>query len=150
MPQRPRTRHGADSPRARHTAEADMCGIAGWIAGPENPLAEDTLESMLHAIAHRGPDDEGRCHFRSAGIGHHVFLGHRRLAIIDPEGAHQPMCDAASGLALTFNGEIYNFRQLRDELSRLGYCFTRDSDTEVLLRAYQHWGSEVVHHLRGM
>jgi asparagine synthase (glutamine-hydrolysing) len=113
-------------------------------------LTEDTLSSMLQAIAHRGPDDEGRCHFRSAGIGHHAFLGHRRLAIIDPEGAHQPMCDAASGLALTFNGEIYNFRQLRDELSRLGYCFTRDSDTEVLLRAYQHWGSEVVHHLRGM
>jgi asparagine synthase (glutamine-hydrolysing) len=127
-----------------------MCGIAGWIAGPQSVLTEDTLASMLQAIAHRGPDDEGMCHFRSAGAGHHVFLGHRRLAIIDPEGARQPMCDAAAGLALTFNGEIYNFRQLRDELSRFGYCFTRDSDTEVLLRAYQHWGGEVVHHLRGM
>jgi asparagine synthase (glutamine-hydrolysing) len=127
-----------------------MCGIAGWVAVPESTLAEDTLASMLQAIAHRGPDDEGTCHFRCAGTGHHVFLGHRRLAIIDPEGAHQPMCDPDAGLALIFNGEIYNFRELRDELSRLGYRFTRDSDTEVLLRAYQHWGGEVVHHLRGM
>src|SRR5216684_3512279 len=127
-----------------------MCGIAGWIAGPDSALMEDTLSSMLQAIAHRGPDDEGKCYFRGASTGQHVFLGHRRLAIIDPEGAHQPMCDAAAGLALTFNGEIYNFRELREQLTRLGYRFARDSDTEVLLRAYQHWGCEVVHHLRGM
>lgn len=127
-----------------------MCGIAGWIAGPKSALTEDTLESMLHALAHRGPDDQGAASFRSAGAGHHVFLGHRRLAIIDPEGARQPMCDSEAGLALTFNGEIYNFRHLRDELGRSGYRFARDSDTEVLLRAYQHWGRDVVHHLRGM
>ena len=127
-----------------------MCGIAGWIAGPGSALAEDTLESMLQTIVHRGPDGQGICRFRSAGTGHDVFLGHRRLAIIDPEGAHQPMCDAASGLALTFNGEIYNFRELREELIRLGYGFVRDSDTEVLLRAYQHWECGVVNHLRGM
>jgi asparagine synthase (glutamine-hydrolysing) len=105
---------------------------------------------MLLAIAHRGPDDSGIAQFRSHGTGHDVFLGHRRLAIIDPDGARQPMCDAAAGLAVTFNGEIYNFRQLREELSGLGYRFTRDSDTEVLLRAYQHWQCEVVDHLRGM
>jgi len=127
-----------------------MCGIAGWIAKPESVLAEDTLESMLQAIAHRGPDDEGTFHVRCAGTGQRVFLGHRRLAIIDPEGAQQPMRDDANGLALTFNGEIYNFRELRDELRGLGYRFTRDSDTEVLLRAYQQWGCEVVHRLRGM
>ena len=127
-----------------------MCGIAGWIAEAQSPLREGTLASMLQAIAHRGPDDQGMCSFRCAGTGHRVFLGHRRLAIIDPEGARQPMCDPAAGLALTFNGEIYNFRELRDELCRLGYRFTRDSDTEVLLRAYQHWEGEVVHHLRGM
>ena len=127
-----------------------MCGIAGWIAGPGSALTEDTLESMLQTIVHRGPDDRGTCKFRSAGTGHEVFLVHRRLAIIDPKGAHQPMCDAASGLALTFNGEIYNFRELREELTRLGYGFVRDSDTEVLLRAYQHWESGVVNHLRGM
>ena len=126
-----------------------MCGIAGWIAGPEGTLDEGALTAMLQSITHRGPDDQGIARFGCAA-GHQVFLGHRRLAIIDPEGAHQPMCDAASGLALTFNGEIYNFRQLRDELSTLGYCFTRDSDTEVLLRAYEHWGDAVVDHLRGM
>jgi asparagine synthase (glutamine-hydrolysing) len=127
-----------------------MCGIAGWVARPQSMLTVQTLESMLQAIAHRGPDDEGTCCFGSPGTGHQVFLGHRRLAIIDPEGARQPMCDAAAGLALTFNGEIYNFRELRAELGQLDYRFARDSDTEVLLRAYQHWGGEVVHHLRGM
>ena len=125
-----------------------MCGIAGWIAKPA--LTQDTLRSMLSAIAHRGPDDEGMSQFHCSGTGHEVFLGHRRLAIIDPNGARQPMCDVNAGLAVTFNGEIYNFRELRDELSRLGYSFARDSDTEVLLRAYQHWECKVVDHLRGM
>jgi asparagine synthase (glutamine-hydrolysing) len=75
-------------------------------------LSVETLESVLQAIAHRGPDDQGTCCFGRTSTGHQVFLGHRRLAIIDPEGPRQPMCDAASGLALTFNGEIYNFREL--------------------------------------
>src|SRR5882762_9165190 len=100
-----------------------MCGIAGWIAAPESALREDALALMLDAIAHRGPDDEGICSFRGTAAGHRVFLGHRRLAIIDPQGARQPMCDAAAGLALVFNGEIYNFRELRGELRQLGYRF---------------------------
>ena len=70
-----------------------MCGIAGWIARPERVLKHDTLKSMLNAIAHRGPDDEGIRQFRCDSTGHDVFLGHRRLAIIDPDGARQPMCD---------------------------------------------------------
>ena len=127
-----------------------MCGIAGWIAKPGGTLTSETLAAMLEAIAHRGPDGHGMWDARCAATGQQVFLGHCRLAIIDPEGGHQPMRDAANGLTLTFNGEIYNFRELRDELAALGYRFTRDSDTEVLLRAYQHWGCEVVHHLRGM
>jgi asparagine synthase (glutamine-hydrolysing) len=127
-----------------------MCGIAGWIAGPGSALGEPTLAAMLEAIAHRGPDGQGMCEFTSPDTGHRVFLGHRRLAIIDPVGSQQPMRDAANGLALTFNGEIYNFRELRDELVQLGYRFTRDSDTEVLLRAYQHWGCDAVRRLRGM
>jgi asparagine synthase (glutamine-hydrolysing) len=127
-----------------------MCGIAGWIAAPGNAPGEETLAAMLEAIAHRGPDDQGMSRFRCASTGHDVFLGHRRLAIIDPEGARQPMCDADAGLALIFNGEIYNFRELRDALGALGYHFALDSDTEVLLRAYQHWGTDVVQRLRGM
>src|SRR5882762_8594406 len=127
-----------------------MCGIAGWIARPASSLTEETLASMLQAISHRGPDDQGVYSSRCGATEHEVFLGHRRLAIIDPVGARQPMRDAQAGLALTFNGEIYNFRELREQLTGLGYRFARDSDTEVLLRAYQHWGSQVVHHLRGM
>ncbi|HWL62091.1 MAG TPA: asparagine synthase (glutamine-hydrolyzing) [Steroidobacteraceae bacterium] len=105
---------------------------------------------MLDAIAHRGPDDQGTYYFQSRQVPHEVMLGHRRLAIIDPDGARQPMHDDGTGISLVFNGEIYNFRALRAELLRHGYQFTRDSDTEVLLRAYQHWGEQVVHHLRGM
>lgn len=126
-----------------------MCGIAGWIAEAASAPGEDTLASMLQAIAHRGPDDQGTWRFH-AGTEHEGYLGHRRLAIIDPVGARQPMCDPVAGLALVFNGEIYNFRELRATLSRCGYRCVRDSDTEVLLRAYQHWGRDVVQHLRGM
>ena len=126
-----------------------MCGIAGWIAPSRNAPDERALAPMLNAIAHRGPDGSGSCSFVAAGGEYRVALGHRRLAIIDPVGAQQPMCDAQAGLALTFNGEIYNFRELRQELERQGLRFQRDSDTEVLLRAYQHWGPQCVNHLRG-
>lgn len=126
-----------------------MCGIAGWIGPPAAHRDQHTLRQMLDTMAHRGPDGEG-VYVGAAANGEQVLLGHRRLAIIDPVGSPQPMVDPAAGLALTFNGEIYNFRALRAELVAQGYVFHRDSDTEVLLRAYQHWGSEVVHHLRGM
>ncbi|MGH8314084.1 MAG: asparagine synthase (glutamine-hydrolyzing) [Steroidobacterales bacterium] len=136
--------------RASPSPRTDMCGIAGWVAEADALSAEPTLEAMLRSLAHRGPDDQGTCYFSCVRSTHRVALGHRRLAIIDPTGARQPMCDTAAGLALTFNGEIYNFRELRAELRGHGYEFSRDSDTEVLLRAYQHWGSRVVHRLRGM
>src|SRR5919204_2460244 len=126
-----------------------MCGIAGWIAPTRAAPEERALQAMLGALAHRGPDGAGSTSFLAGRGDYRVVLGHRRLAIIDPVGAHQPMCDAAAGLALTFNGEIYNFRELRAELERHGFAFQRDSDTEVLLRAYQHWGAQCVHHLRG-
>lgn len=126
-----------------------MCGIAGGIVTATSGLDLAVLERMLQAVEHRGPDGRGTREFAAAGE-RRVLLGHRRLAIIDPEGARQPMCDDEVQLALTFNGEIYNFRELRGELEGLGHRFRRDSDTEVLLRAYQQWGEGVVERLRGM
>src|SRR5439155_15355375 len=95
---------------------APMCGIAGWIADARQAPDEAAMAPMLDAMAHRGPDGTGARAFASRAGGHRIMLGHRRLAIIDPTGARQPMCDDAAGLALTFNGEIYNFRELRNEL----------------------------------
>lgn len=125
-----------------------MCGIAGAIAPPSANVTRETIARMLDALAHRGPDGHGIVEYPAQGS--RVLLGHRRLAIIDPEGGKQPMCDDEAGLAITFNGEIYNFRELRDELAACGYRFALNSDTEVLLRAYQHWGDRVVERLRGM
>src|SRR4051812_48995380 len=126
-----------------------MCGIAGWVA-PNRTAPEDrAVQAMLDAMVHRGRDGGGSCAFSAPRLGGRAVLGHRRLAIIDPNGSRQPMRDAAAGLALTFNGEIYNFRELRRELEQHGYRFERDSDTEVLLRGYEHWGTNVVQHLRG-
>ena len=127
-----------------------MCGIAGVIVRPALGITRETVSGMLDAMAHRGPDGAGIVAFDAPSTAQQVILGHRRLAIIDPNGAFQPMCDDRRGLALTFNGEIYNFRELRAELEGVGYAFERDSDTEVLLRAYEHWGEGVVEHLRGM
>jgi asparagine synthase (glutamine-hydrolysing) len=127
-----------------------MCGIAGAIVHPGLGVTRETVGAMLDAMAHRGPDGCGVVGFEVPESAQDVILGHRRLAIIDPNGAFQPMCDARAGLALTFNGEIYNFRELRAELEGLGCRFERDSDTEVLLRAYEHWREGVVERLRGM
>jgi asparagine synthase (glutamine-hydrolysing) len=117
------------------------------MALPRHAPDDGAMARVLEALAHRGPDGAGACAFQ--GARHRVVLGHRRLAIIDPQGARQPMCDEAAGVALTFNGEIYNFRELRAELEGHGHRFALDSDTEVLLRAYLQWDTEVVHHLRG-
>src|SRR5688572_11725513 len=126
-----------------------MCGIAGAVTRSSSPMDGAVLDAMLESMEHRGPDGRGAREFNTTA-GERVWLGHRRLAIIDPNGARQPWCDDEAGLALTFNGEIYNFRELREQLQACGYRFTRDSDTEVLLRAYQHWGEKCVERLRGM
>lgn len=116
-----------------------MCGICGYVG----PGRETTLEAMAATLAHRGPDGAGR--FAAEGVG----LGHRRLAIIDLEGGVQPMTDAV-GNVLVFNGEIYNFLELRRELEGLGRRFVTRSDTEVLLGAYRQWGQACLSRLRGM
>lgn len=120
-----------------------MCGIAGFV-GSGDP---EDLRAMNSAQAHRGPDAEGQWMDRGAS----VYLGHRRLAIIDLEGGAQPMWTHDGRLGIVFNGEIYNFALLRDELTTLGAQFITDhSDTEVLLHAYRFWGDDFVQRLNGM
>jgi asparagine synthase (glutamine-hydrolysing) len=122
-----------------------MCGIAGILHTRRvRPVDTAGLQRMAGALAHRGPDGHGV--WSDGPIG----LAHRRLAIIDLAGGRQPMVSHVTGAALTFNGEIYNFRDLRRELETLGAGFDEQSDTEVVLRAYEHWGDRCVHHLRGM
>lgn len=123
-----------------------MCGIVG---GAQAGVGLDprVLEGMRDLLVHRGPDDAGAWCPPGAGVG----LGHRRLSIIDlSPGGHQPMEDASGGLQLVFNGEIYNFRALREELAAGGQAFRTSSDTEVVLAAYRRWGTECVRRLEGM
>jgi asparagine synthase (glutamine-hydrolysing) len=119
-----------------------MCGIAGYISS--KAFAADTLAEMTRRLAHRGPDAEG---LFSRGQAH---LGHRRLCVIDIAGSAQPMSSADDALTVVFNGEIYNFRALRQELADLGWRFRSSGDTEVLLAGWRAWGPRVVDHLQGM
>lgn len=125
-----------------------MCGIAGWIDREAAPIGPGVVDAMTNAIAHRGPDGAGRWRGVTGDGRWRLALGHRRLAIIDPEGGIQPMI--ADGLVLVFNGEIYNFKDLRRELECLGHHFATKSDTEVLLKSYKAWGSGCVERFRGM
>jgi asparagine synthase (glutamine-hydrolysing) len=122
-----------------------MCGIAGQFNFERHePVERETIVRMTHSIAHRGPDDEG--FFITGPIG----LGFRRLSIIDLAGGHQPMCDSEETVWIVFNGEIYNFKELRAALEGLGHRFRTRSDTEVIIHGYKQWGTEVLNHLNGM
>lgn len=122
-----------------------MCGIAGIFHIKGEPASPVILKKMTEAIAHRGPDGEG--HFFDGPVG----LGHRRLAIIDlsPAG-HQPMVTEDGRFAIIYNGEVYNFQELRAELQVLGYLFRSRTDTEVVLKAYAHWGEKALDRFNGM
>jgi asparagine synthase (glutamine-hydrolysing) len=122
-----------------------MCGIAGQFNFQRrDPVDRDTIVRMARSISHRGPDDEG---FFIAGP---IGLGFRRLSIIDLAGGHQPMSDAEKTVWIVFNGEIYNYRELRVELQNKGYEFRTSSDTEVIIHGYKQWGNDVFNHLNGM
>src|SRR5437773_1820993 len=124
-----------------------MCGLAGGIAlASDARVDRGRLRRMAALVAHRGPDDEGSW---SDAPGR-VALAHRRLSVIDVAGGHQPMCNDSGTIALVFNGEIYNYREERQALLDSGITFRTNSDTEVLLRLYERYGSECVHRLRGM
>jgi asparagine synthase (glutamine-hydrolysing) len=120
-----------------------MCGIAGFFGAGDRAV----LERMANRIRHRGPDGHGYVVDPDRG----VFLAHRRLSILDHAGGVQPMWSEDRSLVVVFNGEIYNFRELREELVRLGARFRTDhSDTEVLLHGYREWGADFVSRLNGM
>src|SRR5580765_1904155 len=125
---------------------ASMCGIAGrfnFLSGA--PVDPRRIRQMARLLEHRGPDGEGVLTDGSVG------LAHRRLALIDlSDAAAQPMTTADGLLAITFNGEIYNFQQVRLELAGLGVSFRSQSDTEVILAAYRQWGAACLDKLSGM
>src|SRR4051812_14408722 len=121
-----------------------MCGIAGSLDLRGNPSNRGAVCAMTDRMIHRGPD---ACGYYSDGP---VSLGHRRLAIIDLDGGAQPMSDDEGTLWITFNGEIYNFLELRQTLEAAGHRFRTGSDTEVILKAYREYGCSCLEHLRGM
>jgi len=122
-----------------------MCGIAGiFHQDRTRRIDRDTLRRMTRALSHRGPDGEG--YYEDGNIG----LGHRRLAIIDLNTGTQPMYSADGELVLVFNGEIYNYLELREELRNLGHNFVTTSDTEVIIAAYEQWGVECQQKFNGM
>jgi len=124
-----------------------MCGVSGFLARAALPgdTAETRLWAMIATLRHRGPDDEGVWTDGRAGI------AHARLSIIDPSpAAHQPMASADGAVWITYNGEVYNFAEIRQELDALGYPFRSRSDTEVIVNGWHAWGPKIFTRLRGM
>ena len=119
-----------------------MCGITGFVNKQDNK--KEIIKKMADKIAHRGPDGEGYY------IDEDIALAHRRLAIIDLSTGNQPMYNKDKSLVIVFNGEIYNYLEIKDELKKKGYSFENKSDTEVIINGYQEWKEDVVNHLRGM
>ena len=114
-----------------------MCGICGQFNyARQAPVSRRDIEKMARSIVHRGPDDEG--YYVNGPLG----LGFRRLSIIDIEGGHQPMSDEDELIRVVFNGEIYNFPELRRELESFGHVFRTRCDTEVIVLGYKQWGDD--------
>ncbi len=129
-----------------------MCGITGgsWTQHAE-PLVEPVLRRMTDVLHHRGPDDSGSYFATTNGqIGGGAALGFRRLSIIDLSGGHQPMSNEDQTVWISFNGEVYNYRELKPQLEGLGHRFRTASDTECIVHAYEQWGRDCVQHFRGM
>ena len=121
-----------------------MCGIAGILGGGERPVKLDELRAMSGMLVHRGPDDDG--YYLDASVG----LTMRRLSIIDLESGRQPVRNEDGSVWVVFNGEIYNYRQLRRELQARGHTFVTTTDTEVIVHLYEDLGPNCVDELRGM
>lgn len=127
-----------------------MCGIAGYLTRQPLSHLPATLRRMAASISHRGPDDEGFLETLGRDGATRVGLAHRRLSIIDLESGHQPLGNEDGTIQVVFNGEIYNFQELRDELIAKGHAFRTHSDTETIVHAYEEWGDACVARFRGM
>jgi asparagine synthase (glutamine-hydrolysing) len=124
-----------------------MCGLAGWLFVPGREPSLDVLMHMATALRHRGPDDKAEFRDPTAGFA----VAHRRLSIIDLSAdSHQPMIDAATGVVMAYNGELYNFRSLRQQLVAIGHVFRSAGDTEVVLRSFLEWGPACFDRFAGM
>ena len=132
-------------PGCRRCAES-----LAWILTGARRQDRETLVRITDLMSHRGPDGAGYWLGDSADGLHQIGLGHRRLSIIDLQGGAQPMWNSDRSIAVTFNGEIYNYIELREELAKLGHVFRTSSDTEVLIEAYRAWGPAAVSRFRGM
>ena len=121
-----------------------MCGIAGIIRWDQRPVLEHEIRAMCGAMVHRGPDDEG------IYLGDGVAIGMRRLSIIDLASGHQPVSNEDGTVWVVFNGEIYNYRELRRQLQGRGHRFRTESDTETIVHLYEDYGPRCVEYLRGM
>jgi asparagine synthase (glutamine-hydrolysing) len=128
-----------------------MCGIVGFLTSKATNVPEhEILKQMRDVLIHRGPDDEGE-YFRPLDAkGPFVFLGHRRLSIIDLGTGHQPLSNEDGTVWVIFNGEIYNFKELREELKGRGHQFQTHSDTEVIAHAYEEYKENCFRYFNGM
>ena len=127
-----------------------MCGIAGFILNGKYKDSSAILQKMTDAISHRGPDDYGFFETNDRSFSYRIGLGHRRLSIIDLESGRQPISNEDGSIQIVFNGEIYNFIELKRILRSRGHIFATESDTEVIVHAYEEYGVHCVEHLRGM
>src|SRR5258707_11222007 len=134
------------SPRRR--SNSSVCGICGVAFASRNADAESRVRAMTAAMEHRGPDEEGFLSGDARAPG--LALGMRRLSIIDLAGGHQPVWNETKDVAIIFNGELYNYRDLRERLSLCGHRFATQSDTEILVHAWEEWGEDFLTELRGM
>ena len=119
-----------------------MCGICGFIGKNDNQ--KEILTKMMDKIKHRGPDSEGMHICENAAI------GFRRLSIIDLDNGSQPMTNEDDSIVVTMNGEIYNYKEIREELIKKGHVFKNNSDTECIVHGYEEYGTDLLNHLRGM
>lgn len=146
----PVARRAGGGTASAHAYDGAMCGICGYVSSSDLPIDVDSGRRMREVLEHRGPDGFGEAIVEGTGE-LHGWLGHRRLSIVDlTEASRQPMTGDDGNAVLTYNGEVFNFQELREELRRQGVRFHTQGDTEVVLRAYEAWGDDFVTRLEGL